>query len=67
MKMRDGCARRRLAGRESFSVEACACGAIHLTICFVTLRMDPRAFYEFAAMAWEAALQVKDAEPPVLH
>jgi hypothetical protein len=43
------CERRRLAGDNSFAVESCECGAIHLTIGFVTLRMDPCAYREFAA------------------
>lgn len=45
---RKPCERRRLAGQNSFTVESCECGAIHLTIGFLTLRMEPCAYREFA-------------------
>ena len=48
MEDRKPCERRHLAGENGFTVESCDCGAIHLTIGFVTLRMDPGAYREFA-------------------
>ncbi|HUA34900.1 MAG TPA: hypothetical protein VMA09_14925 [Candidatus Binataceae bacterium] len=48
MEDRKQCERRRLAGENSFTVESCECGAIHLTIGFLTLRMEPCAYREFA-------------------
>jgi len=48
------CRRRKLAQRESFSVDACDCGALHLTIGYVTMRLDPCAYREMAAVISEA-------------
>jgi len=48
------CRRRRLAERASFSVDECDCGAIHLTIGYITLRLDPSAYREVAALMSEA-------------
>jgi hypothetical protein len=36
-----GCARRPLAGSDQCVVEECGCGAIHLTIGALTLRLGP--------------------------
>jgi hypothetical protein len=51
---RSDCRRRRLAERASFSVDECDCGAIHLTIGYLTMRLDPRAYREMAAAVLEA-------------
>jgi hypothetical protein len=67
MDERPKCARRRLAERASLSVDSCACGAIHLTIGFVTLRLDPHAFREFATMVCEAASHLQREDRPVIH
>ena len=61
------CAKRRLAEGTFFCVDACGCGAIHLTIGFVTIRLEPGAFREFATMASEAAAHVKRTEESYIH
>ncbi len=40
------CQRRRLAERGAFNVELCDCGALHVTVYFLTLRLDPGAYRE---------------------
>jgi hypothetical protein len=67
MEERRKCARRRLAEHASLSVDACDCGAIHLTIGFVTLRLDPHAFRELATTVREAASHLQRSDRPVVH
>jgi hypothetical protein len=67
MEERPKCARRRLAERASLKVDACDCGAIHLTIGFITMRLDPHAFREFATMVCEAASHLQSTDRPLMH
>ena len=48
------CRRRRLAQRGSFTVDECECGAIHLTIGYVTIRLERCAYHEMASAVFEA-------------
>jgi hypothetical protein len=61
------CVRQKLSERASFRVDSCDCGAIHLTIGFITIRLDARAFHEFAAAVQEASLSRQKVERPVIH
>jgi len=61
MSERSKCRRRRLAERQSFAVDECACGAVHLTIGYVTMRLDPCAYREMAATVTEALAQLPPA------
>ena len=61
------CRRRRLAERASFSIDECDCGAIHLTIGYVTMRLDPCAFREMAARAGFAFDRLPDQSRPIIH
>jgi hypothetical protein len=67
MMQENKCLRRRLAGRASFSVDECDCGAIHLTIGYITLRLDPCAFREMAAAVIEALEQLPERNHPTIH
>lgn len=61
------CRRRSLAECESFKVELCDCGAVHLTIGFATLRLSLPAFRELATTI-QAALQLMEVrEHPTLQ
>jgi hypothetical protein len=44
------CDKRTLAAHGPFGVHLCKCGAVHLTSCFVTLRLDLAAFLELAVV-----------------
>jgi len=46
MKVKPPCRRQTIGSSGSFRVELCGCGAIHLTIGFVTMRLDPGAYRE---------------------
>jgi len=61
------CRRRRLAERASFSVDECDCGAIHLTIGYITLRLDPGAYREVAALMIEALERLHLPHRPTIH
>lgn len=63
------CERQRLAEHGSFTVELCDCGAVHLAIGFVTLRLDPRAYRELARTVDEGlrAIQAEVAQHPTIH
>jgi hypothetical protein len=61
------CRRRRLAERASFSIDECDCGAIHLTIGYVTMRLDPCAFREMAALVTESLGRLLDQSRPIIH
>jgi len=63
MTQRTKCRRRRLAERPSFSVDECDCGALHLTIGYVTMRLDPCAYRELTAVVNEGLAQL----PPPHH
>ena len=67
MKGDTGCRRRRLASRPSFSVDECDCGAIHLTIGYITLRLDPCAYREVVAMMNDALQRLPAPHRPTLH
>jgi hypothetical protein len=61
------CRRRRLAERASFSVDECDCGAVHLTIGYVTLRLDPCAYREVVATMNDAVERLPSVDRPVIH
>lgn len=66
---RDGknCSKRRLAQRGSFAVDACECGAVHLTIGYVTMRLERSACAEMAdAIAEALDLLATQNRPPRL-
>jgi hypothetical protein len=67
MTKRKNCRRRRLAHRASFSVEECECGALHLTIGYVTLRLEVCAYREMAAAVTEALDQLPVQHHPTIH
>lgn len=48
------CKRRRLAQCGSFAVYECECGAIHLIIGYVTIRLEKHAYAEMANVVAEA-------------
>jgi hypothetical protein len=50
------CEKRSLAAHEPFSVQMCDCGAVHVTAGFVTLRLEPSAYRELAAVVNEGLL-----------
>jgi len=60
------CRRRSLAKRASFSVEQCECGAIHVTVGYITIRLEPCAYREMA-MAVIEALERLPAGRPTIH
>ena len=69
MTSRDGknCSKRRLAQRGSFAVDACECGAVHLTIGYVTMRLERSACAEMAdAIAGALDLLATQNRPPRL-
>jgi hypothetical protein len=47
---RGRCEKRTLATHGPFNVQVCDCGAIHLTLGFVTVRLEPSAYRELAAV-----------------
>jgi hypothetical protein len=67
MTKRKNCRRNRLAERASFSVDECECGAVHLTIGFVTMRFDPCAYREMAAAVIEALPRLPIHTGPTIH
>lgn len=52
------CSKQRLAQRGSFAVDSCDCGALHLTIGYITLRLEPRACIELTGALCEALDQL---------
>ena len=48
------CTRRPLAGSEQCIVEECACGAIHVTIGAITMRLGPGTVADMAGTLTEA-------------
>ena len=61
------CRRRRLAERAPFSVDECDCGAVHVTIGYVTMRLDPCAYREMAAAVIEALPQLPPQAESTIH
>jgi hypothetical protein len=61
------CERRKLAERETFKVELCDCGAVHLTIGFLRIRLDPRAYRELAGAIDEALCAMAVRNQPTIH
>jgi len=61
------CKRRRLAERGSFIVELCDCDAAHLTVGFLTLRLDPRAYRELAGALDDALRAIGTPEQQTIH
>ncbi len=61
------CKRRRLAERGSFIVELCDCDAVHLTVGFLTLRLEPRAYRELAGALEEALRAISVPEQQIIH
>jgi hypothetical protein len=57
------CARELLARSPIGAVERCTCGAIHLSIGALSLRLDPAVLRAIVIMASEA-LKELDREPP---
>lgn len=58
----DTCPRHLLASRPIGAVELCHCGAVHLTIGGVTLRVVPAAVSELADLLADAAAELPDIE-----
>ena len=67
MDEKNPCRRRRLAERASFSIDECDCGAIHLTIGYVTMRLEPCAYREVAALMTEALDRLPAPMSPTIH
>jgi hypothetical protein len=67
MTKRKNCRRRRLAHRAPFSVEKCECGALHLTIGYVTLRLEVCAYREMAAAVSEALDELPVQRRATIH
>jgi hypothetical protein len=61
------CKRRKLAERGTFNVELCDCGAVHLTVGFLTLRLDPRAYRELAGAIDEGLRAMEVRDQPTIH
>lgn len=61
------CTRRRLAERGAFIVELCDCDAVHLTVGFLTLRLDPRAYRELAGALEEALRAISVPDHQTIH
>ena len=64
------CRRHGLAERASFSVGQCECGALHLTIGYVTMRLEAYGHREMAAAAIEASRSsagAQQADPPLTN
>ena len=64
------CNRIRLAGNESFHVDLCGCGAIHLTVGFMTLRLDRGAYRELVRVLDDGLRAIPSdsaVERPTLH
>ncbi|HTW87111.1 MAG TPA: hypothetical protein VMD75_03800 [Candidatus Binataceae bacterium] len=61
------CKRRGLGESESFKVELCDCGAVHLTIGFATLRLSLPAFRELATTIQGALQLIEVHEHPTLQ
>jgi hypothetical protein len=57
----------RLAECESFNVELCDCGAVYLTIGFLTLRLNRCAYSESARAIEEALYFPEVREHPTLQ
>jgi hypothetical protein len=60
--MLDACSRHLLARRSIGAVELCHCGAVHLSIGAVTLRLVPAAVLELAELLGDAAAELPDIE-----
>jgi hypothetical protein len=58
--MVDSCQRHVLARTSLGAVELCRCGAVHLSIGGVTLRLVPGAIPELAALLAEAAAELPE-------
>ncbi len=67
MTKRKNCRRHRLAQRASFSVDECECGALHITIGYVTMRLEACAYREMAAAVAEALNQLPVQDRPTIH
>jgi hypothetical protein len=61
------CERRRLAERGSFNVDECDCGAIHLTLGCLTLRLDPSAYGELVEAIAESLESLQPQKKPALQ
>lgn len=55
---RDICRRQLLARGPFAQVERCTCGAVHLTVGAVTLRLAPEALVELAQLVGDAACEL---------
>jgi len=63
------CKRIRLAGNGNFNVDFCKCGAIHLTVGFTTIRLDPGAYRKLASVLDDGirSLEASALDNPTLH
>jgi len=61
------CEKRKLAERGNFNVELCDCGAVHLTVGFLTLRLDPRAYRELAGAIDQGLRAMEVRDQPTIH
>lgn len=57
------CEKRWLAAQGPFNVQMCDCGAVHLTAGFVTLRLEPSAYRELAAVVSQGLLGLTQIAP----
>jgi hypothetical protein len=63
----DRCERRRIAERGTFNIEECDCGAIHLTLGCLTLRLDPAAYGELVEAIGESLNHLQHRKRPILQ
>jgi hypothetical protein len=61
------CRRQAIGGSGAFLVESCGCGAVHVTIGFVTLRLDPLAYRELMRAVNEGGRALASRVDSVLH
>jgi hypothetical protein len=61
------CERRRLAERGAFNVDECDCGAIHLTIGCLTLRLDPAAYGELVEAIADSLQNLHPRNKPIIQ
>jgi hypothetical protein len=61
------CDKRRLAEHGPFNVQVCECGAVHLTAGFMTLRLEPSAYRELAAVVNDGLLGLTAPIAPSLN
>ncbi len=61
------CERQKPAERLSFRVDLCDCGVVHLTIGFVTFRLERGAYAELASLMDEALRALEFQARSIVH